>query len=385
MFVPDVLANILIISSVPFAYYLLGSGILPVLFLLNACLNYAIYALPSMHNEKVLEHEKYCIAMIRIPGKFNRTNIQTWVLVFLVLPVFGLLLGQSYVPPKHRRYRFEAIFLYILVFIIPIQVSATIIQGTGFLTPYLYIFSIYQHLQYLPIIFLGLYFLALVSLYKHQDMRRLLLFLAPFIGVYTAASISLLALLMVLICAPTIMLILVRSGYGRFSLLLVTLIAVFLFAYIFAMKSHASFAHTFNWSFEQGAPLHTQDHIHYWKMYFNGILKNAQSFMLGHEQAPGRDVAPSSYNYYLDLVYNFGFIALLPFIFLIWHTLRKLYPMIHTTTVSPDFIVLSALVLFFVLIDNSFKVGFRQPYPGIIMFFLCGVLLSRLSITANNS
>jgi len=31
-----------------------------------------------------------------------------------------------------------------------------------------------------------------------------------------------------------------------------------------------------------------------------------------------------------------------------------------------------------VLIDNSLKVGFRQPYPGIIMFFLWGVLLNRL-------
>ena len=128
-------------------------------------------------------------------------------------------------------------------------------------------------------------------------MRRLILFIAPFIGVYAAASISDLALLMVLIGTLTIMLILVRSDYRSFSLLLVTLIAVFLFAYIFAMKSHPSFAHTFSWSFEQGAPLHTQDHLQYWKMYFNGILKNPQSFMLGHEQTTSRDPQDIMYSH----------------------------------------------------------------------------------------
>ena len=39
---------------------------------------------------------------------------------------------------------------------------------------------------------------------------------------------------------------------------------------------------------------------------------------------------------------------------------------------------LAAIVLFLVVIDNSLKVGLRQPYPGILTFFLWGLLLARL-------
>jgi hypothetical protein len=37
------------------------------------------------------------------------------------------------------------------------------------------------------------------------------------------------------------------------------------------------------------------------------------------------------------------------------------------------------ITIFLLLIDNSFKVGLRQPYPGIITFFLWGLLLSKLT------
>jgi hypothetical protein len=34
------------------------------------------------------------------------------------------------------------------------------------------------------------------------------------------------------------------------------------------------------------------------------------------------------------------------------------------------------VVLFFLLADNMLKVGMRQPYPGIITFFLWGIVIS---------
>jgi hypothetical protein len=46
---------------------------------------------------------------------------------------------------------------------------------------------------------------------------------------------------------------------------------------------------------------------------------------------------------------------------------------------SPSLLGLALVVLFILFVDNSLKVGLRQPYPGIISFFLWGVLLSRLS------
>jgi len=39
---------------------------------------------------------------------------------------------------------------------------------------------------------------------------------------------------------------------------------------------------------------------------------------------------------------------------------------------------LLAIVFYLVVIDSSFKVTLRQPYPGIFTYFLWGILLSRL-------
>ena len=39
----------------------------------------------------------------------------------------------------------------------------------------------------------------------------------------------------------------------------------------------------------------------------------------------------------------------------------------------------AAVVLYLVVVDNNFKVSFRQPYPGIITFFLWGLLIQQMS------
>lgn len=87
VFVPDVLINILIISTVPFAYYLLGSNVLVTLFLWNAFLNYFIYSIPSIDNKW---HEKSGLkkSTRMMLGFLKRSNIQVGVLVLLIAPVF---------------------------------------------------------------------------------------------------------------------------------------------------------------------------------------------------------------------------------------------------------------------------------------------------------
>ena len=45
---------------------------------------------------------------------------------------------------------------------------------------------------------------------------------------------------------------------------------------------------------------------------------------------------------------------------------------------------LSVVVFFLLFVDNFVKVGMRQPYPGIVAFFLWGILLSRLGALAEH-
>jgi hypothetical protein len=117
----------------------------------------------------------------------------------------------------------------------------------------------------------------------------------------------------------------------------------------------------------------------YWRFYANSIIESHSTLLWGHNKSPDRYSYPSAHNYYLDYAYHFGIIALLPLIYLIMYTVKSLYTN-RLYIVKNPIIGIAFVCLFFILIDSIFKVGFRQPYPGIYMFFIWGVLLSRLHV-----
>jgi hypothetical protein len=94
-----------------------------------------------------------------------------------------------------------------------------------------------------------------------------------------------------------------------------------------------------------------------------------------------RKVATSAHNYYLDLAYNSGLVALVPVLLLIGYTATQLRRGMDLETLG-----LVLVVGFLVVFDDNFKVTFKQPYPGILGFFLWGLLLQKLrspAIAAN--
>lgn len=126
-------------------------------------------------------------------------------------------------------------------------------------------------------------------------------------------------------------------------------------------------------------PSNIKERFIYWDFFGNGVTESPKIFLFGHQDRPHRDLYPSAHNYYLDLVYHFGIIAILPFIFIITLVFIKSIKVISESKMTSELFVLLVIVLFFVFIDNSLKVSFRQPYSGMVTFFLWGVLLSRLT------
>ena len=116
------------------------------------------------------------------------------LLVQFILPMFALVLGQLFEVTKNNSILVEKAFLYTLTILVPLQLLVTWAQGNLFLSPYLYLFSIYQHLQYLPVIIVCSYLLVFYRLGQLARERRILLALAPFMGIYAVASTSVLAM-----------------------------------------------------------------------------------------------------------------------------------------------------------------------------------------------
>jgi len=131
-------------------------------------------------------------------------------------------------------------------------------------------------------------------------------------------------------------------------------------------------------------PNNLKERFYYWGFYGKGIFEGPKIFLFGHEHRPDRNAYPSAHNYYLDLIYNFGVISILPFIYLIILTIRSCWQVTKSGLLTPSLAILITVVGFFVFADNFLKVSFRQPYPGMVMFFLWGVLLTKVSISDEN-
>lgn len=126
------------------------------------------------------------------------------------------------------------------------------------------------------------------------------------------------------------------------------------------------------------APTNLAQRISYWKFYSGEILSSTKTAAPSHVAPPDRTHFPSAHNYYVDFAYNFGVVALLPFLAFIGLTVAGIVRQWPRLRSSAPHAGLAATVLFIIIVDNSFKVGMRQPYPGTLTFFLWGLLLSWL-------
>jgi len=366
-------------------------------------------------------------------------------LVQFLLPSFALVLGSLYLRPASIYLSIEAIVLYILAIIIPLEVLATISHG-HILSSRLYGFSLYQHFQYLPVVFLGFYFFAAASFYKSSYLRHIVLFLAPWMGVYIAQSLSITAIGLAIYGSIVLVWLVGKKNAFRYALSLLILALITYLIYAPFARSTAAYSGKFiedsrveliggkfiedsrseligevididelrtTEKFDQNSqsgttgevidivkfgttdrlledkmnrsnlqlllPKNMRKRLSYWYFYGFAMLESPEVFAFGHNSRPDRNKYPSAHNYYLDLIYNFGAISLLPFAYLIFVSIKRCSSVITNRKASPDVVMLAALVAFFVFIDNFLKVGFGQPYPGMMMFFFWGLLFARVS------
>jgi hypothetical protein len=322
-----------------------------------------------------------------IMSSHEQTGQQQAKLILLtqfVLPMFALVLGQLLGAQRDVIAALGRVFLWVLAVLVPVQLVATWVRGQLLLSPHLYLFSVYQYLQYVPLVLVAAYLVSLWSVWGQSRYQKLLLTLGVFMGIYAAASISGMALVLLLggiLCFAVYEKV---CGHVRNNVLvLCVLVVLSAFSYFTVIKDNPTFVQKVSRvqtaELESGVPRNIAERMTYWKFYAGEVLDSASSTTWGHARPPDRTQYPSAHNYYLDFAYNFGLIALVPIVGLIVLTLFRVYRNWGTIWASPSLLGLTAVALFLILVDNSFKVGMRQPYPGIFTFFLWGVLLAQLS------
>jgi hypothetical protein len=350
-----------------------------------------------------------------ISSKGHDINEQSKLILLIqfILPFFGLILGQMYEDKKSNPLVFEKAAAFVLLLIVPVQLVSTYLADSPLLYPHLYLFSVYQHFQYVSTIFVCLYILALFSLWEEKIYKMVLIFLGPLLGIYAVISLSILTVFSLMIGLLAFFLFVWLKKSDKLAIVLVLLIACtsastfyfwrgnpyFLAKYAYltgdkpaSWRNNPDYAQTYSLLIPETTQLaedmdETMPNFSYrimmWRFHIKGIADDFEKLLFGHARRPTREEAPSAHNYYLDLAYNFGLIATIPIFGLLIFTIRKLIRY-RGKVISNGALLGPVLVtLILLLIDNSFKVGLRQPYPGIITFFIWGLFLSRLPITQN--
>ena len=306
------------------------------------------------------------------------------VVLQILLPMVGLLLGQV-IDDKEKI--IARAFLVVLSIVIPWQLLATWFQGGLILTNYLYAFSIYSHFQYVTLIFVCAFAYSLTSLWKEH--RQWLCLIGLLMPVYVAASLSFLTIF------AFIALVAVFGGRewwahrtnSRVGIATLSAIAVVVLgglAYFGNMDGqrtsvegeHGSFIGKFKTLAQGKIPMNVQERFGDWRLFGNGIIETPKTVLVGHSEPMPREIRSSPHNWYIDTLYTFGLVALLPVLSMIGFTAYLCWR--QRKTLSAETWWLVAIIFYLVIIDSNFKVTLRQPYPGIFAYFLWGVLLSRL-------
>lgn len=315
------------------------------------------------------------------------------LLIQFILPMFALVLGQLFENQKHTKlYRLEKALLYVLILIVPFHIISSWIQGHSFLSPSVYFFSIYQQLHYVPILFVAVFIMIFHRLWNIPSYRKALIMLIPIMAIYVAMTTSIFITIAYLSGLFAYCLYFGKSSAGkifkRFFLLACLINALYLlygndiFQGTYSDSNEVN--HVIGLEVIEKTYLALGERVNHWTYYSKAIFDDFGSFLIGHAIPLNRAQFPSAYNYYLDFIYNFGFLAILPLFALMGYTFKVIYRNHQAIYRTPALFFPCLVVIFLLLVENSFYVGLRQPYPGILTFFLWGILLNRL-LDLNNT
>lgn len=319
------------------------------------------------------------IATIASSEEATRGQQQKFILmVQFLLPMFALTFGNMNASIDQGHRSFERLLLLVLFVIVTAQLLASLIQNRGALTPYLYLFSIYQHIQFVATIVCSSFVLALFSLWGSKGNRRALLALAAPMGLYASYSTSYPALgALVVGCIAFLVFELRVQGRSVCRKVVLMVILVVAGCAVGQMVTKESV--------EIVPSSGSSDVVLQWKHHLDKISSTERGWAFGETDRVERTYLKNAQNYYLDFAVNFGIPSVVPMLVLIGFTACRIFQRRREVLASAPVFGLVIVVGYLLVCSNSVAVGLRQPYPGIFTFFLWGVLLTRLSAMDSGS
>ena len=236
-------------------------------------------------------------------------TLSKWKLLFFqyLIPMFAFVFGYTYDFGEKNKNSLYYGLIGAVIFLVPIQLLSTwlyeaekVFQTNGqsfsfvdvvpevctYLSGNVFIFHIYQHLQYVSAVIVIIYLSALFGLSEHRGSKKILYIFTPLLGIYTAASASMTAIG----CFVLGLLLFTFYSWLRFNrifpIFILTLTIALIIGYISlaVCKNNGKnlFAQKFSYLSKIGLfdkkyfpdGNHLSERIDYWKFYINKITKS---------------------------------------------------------------------------------------------------------------
>jgi hypothetical protein len=298
-----------------------------------------------------------------------------------------------------RKSVFERVVLFALLIILPLQLA--ILGGTEYFGAVTFAasFGVPQSLQYVPGIVTALSIMASFALWDRSGSTRLALgFMLLFSLLYLMVSASIHAIAGLVIGVVTLAAYNWRQlHYRRYFLGIVSLVFLLGAVYCVFQGSFGEGPHAGagpvaigpsstqpastadNQSVPQGAK---QTLAAKWMDFARGMVESPRDFLIGHTSDRNYRSRLNAPNYWFDALYSFGALSILPLaallIVLIWLTWKQRILVLSSPVVLGTAIAAGYLVL----VESAFSIDLHQPNPGVVTFFILGLLLSRLRVGA---
>lgn len=338
-----------------------------ILFLANIKQSYSFF------NEKIVQIYLitfFIIIFINI-FYFDFEYKKIFYLVQFFLPLLGLFVGYFF---------FENFFFLIIYRILFIYFSFhllfSFLQGKFFLVPHLYIFEIYQNFQYVNATLVFLACISLMNIRKQIYKINFILYICLiFFYSFFCYSFS-----SIIIFAASLFLLL-KSDFKKNYIKYFFLFLLFLFFFTILNravsdkeligKNNINYVNNYQ-KFIKVVNLELPDsftlRVHIFDTYIKDILEKNLLF-LGSRSFELDKKYNGAHNLFIDSIYKFGILLAIPFFYLF---IFIFFSIIKETDPQKKNILI--IYFIFLLIENFFKVSLKQPYSGIISYYIFAIL-----------
>ena len=314
-------------------------------------------------------------------------------LVQFLLPWMGLVIALNLKIYKNTY----IIIYYFLISILTLQLFFTFFLKKKIIISDILFFTVYQNIQYVSTIYTLLTILVSINLFKEKKLEVIFLNLVSLTYSSLTYSLSSLSIFAIFFLGYLFKVFFDKNKNKIKISKILTLSFVFIllflsfFNYLKKDNDKQKFKTSNNVNYYENmlkfedilnfkTPANIALRIKIFKKYFHTISNNKRILFLGDKNGELDKKFKSSHNLILDIIYKFGLILVIPYLCLFSAIVFKLSNFKNKTNDFMSFLILLVVIL----IENFFKVSLKQPYPGIISFYLIGYYLKKTNYSIKN-